>query len=272
MSEESNSPLVGADAVALESVIVGVLSPFIFMNSSGTHVFWIFQAAWTGLGLFILLRLMAGRAENPNRRAIQRTLRWSSELFQLTLIGAFTTVTVYANSIVSGLNRPTIFVLSVFITYIAFAIVDLLFLGEFVDTWTEVIEKQAGDNPVGWLLRSAAKSAKSEIDVSMNNKDSTDSKSYLNMITWLTALLTVFVILAIPIWIVYSWLFDGNILGIAVLLSIFALRDIPRYLYLNYGAAETFGQISWGLKMEFALLIIKGTILAITFGYQLPML
>lgn len=266
MVETLNDSTIGSDAVAVETVVLALLSPLIWEIPTEWEHYWIFQAAFFGCITIMLFRVMAGKADDPNVEIIQSSLQWSSILLQISLIGGLITATAFIGDHIVFLSDIGIFVSISILTALLFALLDQFILGEYAGTWRDIIYQHTEKNWAGNLLRQIADFGAEEIkrafDGDSNDQRQNPAKAALLAI----GLLTLIVFISSPIWYFLSEWFAGTAQAVLVLLSFVFLRDAARYVYINYGAAQSFDHVSWPLRWEFLFFIGRGILLAGMFG------
>lgn len=261
--------LVGSDAIAVESIVITLLSPFLFGISTGWDYFIVFQLALGGVIVFMLLRVMAGRADDPKMNVVERSLRWSSKLLEMAIIGALAAISILVNSYI-GLIRPVaLFTGLAFGLSLSLALLDQWLLGEYASTWSELMYEDTHDNLIGRLLRNIGDSIFPQFEA-MLDRDSTHTP--VNSIKFLllgVGLLVIFLLVSMPIWLALAAFLGGAGVAILVVLSLVFLRDMSRYLYIQYGAASSISELQWKLRWEFVWTIVMGGLLASVLGYNI---
>lgn len=267
MAPDNHEKRIGSDAVTVESIIVTLVSVFVFGLGTEWNYYWIFQFALGLVLLIMLLRVMANRATAPDLGKIKRSVRWSAKLLQVALIGAIAAISIYIEAAFQILQPVVSFVgLSIGVS-LFFVLLDEFILGEYVETWRRIIYQQTGENPVGRLLRSTADYCRNMIEVVMDKQSSPRPENTLRGIGLITVLASLFLLVSLPVGILVTELFNDFGTAILVIFSIVLRRDLTRYIYINYGAATSFEELKWGLKWEFVWIIFISGLVAGVLGY-----
>lgn len=270
MVEGNNQAVIGSDSIAVESLVITLLSPIVFGLATRWKYHLVFQLA-LGVVIFIMLfRVMANKAENPNIAIIKKSLRWSSKLLQIALVGAIATISLYISNYVTFLAPVTIFTAIACTFSLLFSLLDQILLGEYAETWVGIISEKTEDNLVGKMIRHAAYFGKGQIESVLNDKPTSPPHSNLKGLFIGIGLLSILLVVMLPIWFILGRFFGHWGTAILVVLSIVFIRDITRYIYINYGAAQSFSALEWPLGWEFLWTIAIGVLLASVFGYSLP--
>ncbi len=270
MVERYNESVVGGDAILIESIILGVLSLIVFEFSTGWEYEVVFQIALGVVFLTMCLRAMAGTAEDPNMGLLRKSLRLSSKLLQLALIGGLAGISLHASAQTGYLSPITFFVSLAFVLSLSFVVLDLLVLREYAKTWSSIIHEETDDNVIGLVLRKAADFGRDQIEAAMDNGATIPPNSDRKTLLFGTGTLVLLLFVSLPVWLVLTWFFDGVLIAMLVVLSLLLLRDLTRYIYINYGAAQSLSELRWSLECEFAWTIAAGILLASVLGYELP--
>jgi len=268
VTDTAEEALIGANAVVIESIIVALLTPFIGFATDWKYYI-VFQLSLGIVILIMLLRVMAARASDPNLEIIRRSIGWSSRLLQLALIGALATISVRLSAIVEPVSPVIVFTGIAISLSLAFVLLDEIVLGEYSDTWTDIIQKETGDNPVGIVIQKIARFAKQRIDETINGESASFSESNLKSLLLGLILFLVLLIVSLPVSLILSQVFGDWITAVFAVISIILLRDLTRYVYINYGAAPSFSGLKWRLRWEFLWTVLVGILLAGSLGYEI---
>lgn len=256
--------VIGSGAVVVEIFVIGLISPLVWSVPTSGVFFWIFPVAWFGCNFVILFRLLAGKAEDPNVDLIQRTLPWSSLLLQVSLIGAILNGATFLEGRIGFLPEIAYFgTLSIF-TILLFTVLDQLILGKYAQTWYEIIYRETEDELVGRRLRQIADFGKEQIEAAMSGERG--SQSPMRAIVLALGLFMLLMIIGLPVLFFFSEWFGGATAAILVLISLLLIRDAARYIYINYGAAQSFSDVKWPLRWEFFTLVGRGLLIAGVLG------
>jgi len=267
VKSDNQEKIIGSDAVAVESLVVTLVSVFVFGLGTEWSYFWLFQFALGLVILAMLLRVMANRATDPDIGKIKRSVRWSAKLLQVALIGAIAAISLYIEGVVQILQPVILFAgLSIALS-LFFILLDELILGEYIDTWRKIIYQHTGDNAVGRLLRSTADYCRDTIEAAMDEESSHRPANTFKGLALITVLASLFLLVSLPVGILLTELFNDFGTAILVIFSIVLHRDLTRYIYINYGAAVSFEELKWGLKWEFVWIIFISGLVAGVLGY-----
>lgn len=152
---------------------------------------------------------------------------------------------------------------------LSFALLDQLLLGEYAETWAGILFEETGDTVVGAALRDVADFGKEMIEAVVNNEPTSTPHSNLKTVLLGIGLLTLLLIVSLPIWLILAEFFGDWGTAVLVFLAVIFLRDVTRYIYLNYGAARSFAELKWRLRWEFMWTIVMGVLLSGVLGYDL---
>lgn len=270
MASEEHEKLVGGDAIAIESVITGLLVIFIGSLQTELVYYLIYFGALVGVILLLLLRGMAAMADEPNISVIRGTLRWSSVLMDIAFIGALASLCIHAIRYTSGFSPIILFTSGAFALALSVALIDTVILGEYVDTWVTQIYEETSDTLVGELLRDIGDFGRSQADAFREGESASAPIAPFKALLLGIALLIVVLLVSLPVGVVLLDWFGRSSVAILVVLSLFFLRDLARYIFIGYGAAISLSELRFPLKWEFTLMAFKGILLARTFGYEIP--
>lgn len=261
--------LVGSDAIAVESIVITLLSPFLLGISTGWDYFFVFQLALGGVIAIMLFRVMAGKADNPNMNIVERSLRWSSKLLEMAIIGALAAISVLVNSNFGLIHAVALFTGFAFALFLSLALLDQWLLGEFASTWSELMHEETDDNVFGRFLRNIGDTVFPQFEAMLDSDSTHNQVSSTKFVLLGVGLLAIFLLVSMPIWLALAE-FLGNV-GVAVLvvLSLVFLRDVSRYLYIQYGAASSISELRWKLRWEFTWTILMGVLLSAVLGYNI---
>ncbi|ELZ09103.1 hypothetical protein C479_11977 [Halovivax asiaticus JCM 14624] len=269
MTESKNEGLVGANAVAVESLVLALLSPIVW----GTSTFWeydlVFLIAAAFVIILMVIRVMAGKAENPDIGFIRQSLGWSSRLLDLLLIGSLAAISIRISSLVEFFSPVAVFAGLAIVSTIGFVLLEQKVLGGYAETWKGVIDTETENNPIGRLLREAGDFGESQLSAIGSDESPDPPEKGARGAVLAVLLLLLLLVVSAPIWLVLSIFFDNWKAAVLILFSLFFLRDTTRYMYLGYGAASNFSDLRWPLKWEFIWSAVKGIIIAFTLGYEL---
>jgi len=268
--EQSNENIhVGADAVAVESIVLGLFSLVITVLRFDWEYFWIFYLSLVIVFLLMLHRVVAAIADDPNIGALRTSLKLSPILLQIPLLGVLLSLSQSASMYANNYSPILIFISLAVALPVSSALVDELLLGEYVDTWVDIIYQQTTDGPAGQVIRSAADFGQRQIDAFKSGEKAPSIQDDLKAIFLGIVSLALLSVVTLPVWLVLSN-FIGNT-GVAILLviSLLLLRDITRYVYINYGAAQSFGDLKIPLRWGFILTILKGLLVFDALGLDL---
>lgn len=269
MTERNATAVVGADSIAVESLVITLLSPFVFGLTTEWTYDLLFQLALGAVIVIMLVRVMAGKATDPNIHLIKRSLRWSAKLLQIALIGAIATASIHLSSQADVLHPVPLFAAIACTLSLGFALLDQLVLGEYAETWTAIIADETSDTVVGAVIRETAALGQDFIESVVNENAAPGPYSNLKLALLGGGLLSVLLLVTLPLWLVLAQVFGHWGIAALVVLSIVLLRDATRYIYLNYGAATSFTELKWPLKWEFLWTAVMGALLAGVAGYDL---
>lgn len=267
MARNDNGPVVGADSVAVESIIIALFS-LLFEVTTTWDYHLVFQLALGGVLVIMLFRVMAGRAESPNIDLIEGSLQWSSRLLQLVFIGAFATISIQINTFIEYFSPVTLFIGISFAFPFLFVLLDRLVLGEYFERWASIAHNETGDNMIGHTIRNAADFGLDNIEA-MTNSESTPPQSGRMGLSIAFRLLLLLLIIIAPIGFILSKFFGGTMVAIMVVLSILFLRDLSRYLYVISTGITSLEKLKWRLRWEILWTILAGVLLADVLGYNL---
>lgn len=260
---------MGGDAVTIESIVLALFGTIIFAFTSDWSYYWIFLLFWVLAVLLMLLRIMAGQANNPDFSIIKRSLRWSTLLSELVLIGVIAALSIQISVYVPFLEPVALFAWIAIAIALSLAIIDQLVLREYASTWSSIIYDETGDTYIDQRLRDAGDFGEQSMEAAINNEPAESAFDTRKAILLALTLFAVFVAVTIPAWLILGRLFDGWLMGILAVFSIVFLRDATRYVYINYGAAQSLSELRWPLKVAFTLMLVKGILLAGALGYNL---
>lgn len=261
--------LVGADSITVESIIITLLSSVIFGFSASWKYYLIFQLSLIAVILMMLFRVMANKAEDPNLNIIKNSLRWSSKLLQIALIGTIATLSIQITNYVEFLLPVALFTAIACTLSLSFALVDQLLLGEYAETWVDIIFEETEDDIIGMTIRSTANFGRRMIESVVNNEPVSRPQSTVKGILLGIGLLSLLFLVTLPISLILAGFFGQLGIAFLVILSVIFLRDMTRYIYINYGAAQSFSDLEWSLKWELTWTVVMGVLLAGILGYDL---
>lgn len=272
VDKDNGDAIIGADAVAVETVVIALIALFMINPATDWEYFWVFRVS---LGLVIaimLVRVMAGTAEDPNIKYIDSSIRWSSAFLQLAIIGTIAVITIHIEEIVGLVPSTAIFTILALGLFLSLIIVDELILGEFLDTWDNIVREGTQDDVIGRFLRNTFAFAKGQVQGVFNDGQEPEPTNRLKAVSLMLLLLSLLFVISIPISVVLSEFFGGVGDGFLIVLSLLFIRDSSRYIYINYGAAKSFSDLKWRLRWEFVWFIFRGAMLAGVLGYTIEIL
>lgn len=267
MTESSDEILVGANAVASETIILSSLSLVVSQTSTNWQLDSVFLIIIGILWVVFLIRVMAGMANNPNLKRIKSSLQWSSRLLDVLIIAALAGISTYITTYYNHLEPVIVFMLLAVILVTGSVAVDLGILGEYITTWKRLIYEETQENQIGYLLRAAADFAEDERNKFSGNQSTGSSLSWAQVVIVSIGLLSILSLATFPIWIVLAVIFGTWWESITVVLCLLVLRDMTRYIYIRYGAASELSDLRLGVNLELIWTIIKGVLIALTLGY-----
>jgi hypothetical protein len=269
VTANQNKGLVGANAVVVESLVISLLSPIVW----GISTYWkydlVFPIAAAFVIILMLIRVMAGRADNPDIGLIRQSLGWSSRLLDLLLIGALAAISIRISSLVEFVSPVAVFAGLAIISTLGFMLVEQKILGGYAETWKDVIDTETRDNQIGRLLREAGDYGKRQLSAIGSDELPDPPEKGGRGAVLAVILFFLLLVVTAPVWLVLWIFFENWEIAVLVLFSILFLRDTTRYLYIGYGAASDFSDLRWDLKWEFIWSAVKGIIIALTLGYDL---
>jgi len=266
MTSDRNDDLVGSDAIAVEALVVTLITLIIGLYPTDWEYYWIFQLALIFLGMIMLLRGMAGKANDPNIDLIQRSLPFSSNLLQTSMIGVLVSITLSLNSSVSFIPPAGLFSILALASTVLFICVNQLVLGEYVRPWKQVVYQETGDDLVGDLLREFIDFA--EEVIRETEHENRTSQHPIKFAIYFIVFTIGLILITLPVWAILS-LFLDPLVAVLTVFSVLILRDQARYIYFNYSTANEFSEIRFPLKQELIISIGKGILIIGSLGYDL---
>ncbi|ACV12695.1 hypothetical protein Huta_2531 [Halorhabdus utahensis DSM 12940] len=266
MPSDRNDEIVGSDAIAVEILVVTLISLILGLYPADWKYFWIFQLSPAFLITIMILRSMAGKADDPNIDFIQKSLPLSSNILQFSMIGVLVSITLGLNSSVAFIPPAGLFSILAVAFTVLFICVNQLVLGEYVRPWKQVVYQETEDDLVGDLLRGFIDFAEEEISETGN--DNRTSRHSIKFAIYFSIFTVGLILITLPVWAILS-LFLDPLVAVLTVFSVLILRDQARYIYFNYGAAEDFSEIRFPLKQEFIISIGKGILIIGALGYDL---
>jgi hypothetical protein len=255
--------------VKTESVLIGLVALIFAILPSRSRHFWVFELALLGVFLSLLFRVMAGKADNPNMSAIKRSLSLSSVLIQIALLGVLSSLSLLANSYMGILSPAIWFAILGFGLPISVALIDVLWLDEYTDTWVDIVYQQTTDGPAGQVIRAAVDYGKERIDSFKNNEVTFTLRENVRAVLLAVVLLSLLAIVTIPVWLLIGGVLRDLVTAVFVVVSLLLLRDMVRYVYLRYGAAQAFEDLNLSLRWGLTLTALKAVMVVAALGYDL---
>lgn len=262
--------LVGTNAAAVEMAFLALLSPVVWGLPTYWKYDWVFSIIAGVVGVIFLIRIMAGRAADPDIGVIRRSLRLSSMLVDLLLIGALAAITIQISATVGFPAPITVFAGLAIVVSGGFALLDQRVMGEYAETWKNIIYEETNNNTVGELLRSAADFGEHQMTILSSDESSDTSSSEWRALGLAIVLFLLLLIVISPVWLLFSILIGDWKVAVLMLLSLLFLRDVTRYVYIRYGAAAGLSELRLPLKWEFVWSGMKGIVIVWTLGYEMP--
>jgi hypothetical protein len=260
---------VGADSITIESIAIAFFSLAFTLLSSDWEYFWIFYLALGGVLLLMLFRVMAGKADDPNNRAIKHSLILSSTLLQVALLGVLSACSLFLSTYLSVFSAVVWFVILGISLPISVALADVLWLEEYTETWVDIVYQQTNDDLVGQIIRAAIDFGKERIDAFKKGNETITPQITLRAVFLGVALLVLITLVTIPIWIVVTGLLRDWILAVFMIVSLLLLRDLIRYIYIRYGPAGSLEDLKLRLRYGFTVLALKSVLVLSALGYDL---
>lgn len=271
MAGSKNEELVGSGAVGIEAAVLTILTPILWGLSTYWEYDWVILVAGFSAGVILLFRRMAGEAEDPNIELIRRSLGWSSRLLDLLLIGAITAISIQISTVASFLEPVFVFTTLAVAVTLGFVLLEQIVVGRYAKTWNRVIYEETEDNRLGRLLRKSGNFGETQMSgIGNDEKPEPPLKSWKGMALAM-GLFTLLFIVSLPVWFAMSLFYEGWMAAVMVVFSVLFLRDTNRYLYIGYGAASGLSELRWPLRWEFLWSAVKGVLIALMLGYELPM-
>lgn len=269
--DDSGNGLMESNALAAETLVIALFSPILWEYNTNWNHDWIFRVALGIVIVLLFIRFMGSHGKDPDVDYIKRTLRWSSRALDIALIGALAAISIHLSSYTPFVSPISVFTALAIIVSTGLALIDLRVVGEYAETWSDIIHEETGDNQVGYILREAALVGEDQLN-SLQHDESSDS-TYIHFVAMGLAIGLLFLLLLVtlPAWLILSWLFQGWSVAILVVVSLLILRDATRYIYIRYGAASSLSDLRYRLRWEFMWTILKGGIVAGALGYRLPL-
>lgn len=254
---------------ALEGGVIAILLFFLRAVQTGWEYYWIFYASVVVVMLLSVLRIAATQAENPRWRLVRTTIRWSSFLLQVAVLGILASVAVRITQNAVWLTSPVwVFTAISMCSILIIILVDQVFLGEYVGFWADTIREEMGEGVLGQMMRRMAELGEKMIEDGFDTDSNHDSQSPLEAIKLGIVMLVVLAVISIPIWYFSGDFFGSTTAAFAALIALLFIRDSIRYLYMNYGPAE-FEELKTGLAFGFLILIVQILLVAEVLGYHI---
>lgn len=254
---------------AIEGGVIAILTGLTSLLQTDWRFYWIFNLTIILIIALYILRVAATQAEEPRWKAIRATTKVSSRLVELAALGVLGSAAIRFTESVGWVTSPIwTFAGLTFAVTIGIALVDQLLLGEYAGFWAERIrEEHSGGIGEGVILR-AADVGEAHIENNMSTDADHEKQSMSEAVGLGLALVGVFVAVAFPVWYLIAGVYGSHIAAIVSVLAVIFLRDVSRYLYLNYGPAEDFseikGTLSGGVLILFFELFLFGDLLGYT--------
>lgn len=270
MGDHDTEAAIGSGAVEMERGLIALLSIFLFFLPVKLELKLVYAGALAGVAALAMIRSLADKADDPNLAFLTSSLQFSVRFMQLALIGAIASISLLFVELVYEVPPIMLFVTVSFGLYLLLIVIDKLILGGSLDSLNEMIEDLAGDDYLGRLLEGILISQTNELQRALDEGKKPDRNKNIKFMGVFLLLVPIFIVLTSPIWWVLSWLTGSWGLAVMFLLSLMFSRDITRYLYYTYGAAESVDQFKLRILWEFLWTLLVGVLLAVTLGYSLP--
>lgn len=269
MVASTSEAIEESDTLKVESIVSSLYSLFIFGLAIDWKYYLLFKLALGGILVILLFRVMARIAEDPNMDVIKKSLQWSYRLSQLALIGALAAITLYIQSEVGYLTPLSLFTILAFTLSLSFVLLDQLILREYTETWVSIIFEETGNDVVGQTLRVVAGFSKDQIEAVVNDKSTSSFLDNFKTLFLGMGLLSLILFVSLPVLLILSAFLGNWQAAILMMLSVVFLRDMTRYIYINYGPVSALKDLRWTLKYEFTWTLVMSLVLAGVLGYDL---
>jgi hypothetical protein len=186
---------------------------------------------------------------------------------QIALLGVLSSLSLLANSYTGILSPAIWFAILGFGLPISVALIDVLWLDEYTETWVDIVYQQTTDGPAGQIIRAAVDYGEERIDGFKSNEATFTLRENIRATLLAVVLLSLLAIVTIPVWLLVGGVLKDLVTAVFVVISLLLLRDMVRYVYLRYGAAQSFEDLNLSLRWGLTLTAIKAVTVLGTLGY-----
>jgi len=260
---------LGREGVIIESAFIPLFAAAVFGMGLENNYNLVFILSFVVLITFLIIRIAADQADDPNLSLIRWTIAWGSRLFHITLVGSVASLSIYIYTRFGFFSPEQLFGILGIGLALTIGIIDQLVLGEYVKTWNSIIREQTGDSIVGKKMGEVADIAQEGAEKAQDEESNLKFWDYFKALLIGVPLLILLILATLPISVFFSYFLGSFGVSILVLLSLIVLRDIPRYIYIRYGASPTFSDLKKSTKFEFGWIGFLGILLAGSLGHDL---
>lgn len=254
------------NTLIVEGAIIGFLGSNILTFNTGWKWDWIFDAALGLLFCLYLIRTASTLIENPNISRIRRTTPWSTIFLQICIVGAAANAAIKISKLYPMLDDLLLnFVILTGLGVIAVVVIDETFFGEIIHTWIDIINENSGDNHVGEQLRTAASWVQEALDATGNEPNQV-SFNYRRGFILIGILGTLFLLVLSPFLYLSASILGSTWIAFLVLFVLMLVRDITRYLYLQFGPARNFNDVKTTTSMSMLVILLNILLVAGSLG------
>lgn len=268
MSENGFRKSKGKDALLVESLFVTLLLFISVQLPPNWRYFWLFHVALVGVVLTMIFRAMADQANNPSVDAVRGSIRWASRLLHMGVVGAVVAISFHLSEWLGIFSNVVTFAGVGVAIALAFALLDIWFLGEFGRRWREITHEHTGENPIGQALRHSVDYGVGQIESAADSDAETPDPEIYRPLRMSIGLLILALIVSIPIWGVLSLLTSNLTVAILTVVAVYALRSTPRYIYLQYGGVEKLSDLSGSSLWEAIWILMVAAVAVASLGYS----
>jgi hypothetical protein len=254
----------------VETVILSACTT-VLVSSSGIKPLSPFQISLGLAWIILLFRYLSLKSEEPEVGLIRGTTPYSVQLILIAIIGVVSQGALAFSAEVKWIDSIGAFALICYVGILVYIALDLIFLGEYIKRWLEVVQSETGDNPIGDAIRSTFSFGAvqlEDIDDELE-EDYPKSPAYVTIVA--AVLFVVFAIILSPI-LGFLLLIFGDIESVILSVTgLFILRDWVRYIYLNFGPAGSFDATRFATLRNIGLFALNAILLAFGLNYEIPL-